>query len=308
MSELRFDGRVAVVTGAGRSIGRAHAMLLAARGAKVVVNDFGGTKEGAGSEPELAAAVVDEIVAAGGEAVANSASVADLAGARSVVADGLEHFGRIDAVINNAGIMTNDEFATLPAEVLHRVVAVNLFGSFYVSQAAWPHFVDQGYGRILNTTSAGMFGAGSVVSYSSAKASVVGLTRSLAQIGAPHGIKVNAYAPSAYTRLVGDPSIRRTAGVPGLGTTRESRGQPEDVAPAAVFLVHEECPVSGEIIASTGANVARIFTAATRGYTQDGMTMENLRDNWAEVVEEDGYFVARTTADYLARRAEVVAS
>jgi NAD(P)-dependent dehydrogenase (short-subunit alcohol dehydrogenase family) len=304
VSELRFDGRVAVVTGAGRALGRAHALLLAERGASVLVNDLGTERDGSGADASLASAVAQEIVDLGGQAVANNGDVGDPEAAHAMVAAAVERFGRLDVVINNAGIMTHDDFGSVPLEQFERTMRVNLGGAFNVTQAAWPHLVSQGYGRVVMTVSAGMLGAAPIVSYASAKAGLVGLTRTVAQAGAPHGILVNAFAPAAITRLVGDPEIRKGAGLPLLGTTHEGKGQPEEVVPAGVFLAHESCPVTGEIFTSTGSCVARLFIGATRGYTERGMSLETIRDHWGEICDESVYFVPRTTAEYHAKRAE----
>jgi NAD(P)-dependent dehydrogenase (short-subunit alcohol dehydrogenase family) len=306
VDELRFDGRVAVVTGAGRGLGRAHAMLLAARGARVVVNDLGGEKEGTGADPGPAEQVVKEITDAGGEAVANAASVADPAGARSIVSDAIDAFGGIDIVVNNAGILTIDDFPTLPVDVFKRHLDVHLVGSFNVTQAAWPHLVERGYGRVMITISSGALGTAPAVSYSSAKGGLISLARSLAQLGAPDGIKVNVLCPTAFTRMVGDPTLRARAGVPQLGEReKEGRGQPEDVSPLVAFLVHESCPTTGEMFSMTGTNVGRLYIAETRGYTAARLTPEDIRDHWAEVNDEQGYWVPTSSADHAAMRTEL---
>jgi NAD(P)-dependent dehydrogenase (short-subunit alcohol dehydrogenase family) len=278
-AEIRFDGRVAVVTGAGRALGRAHAMLLAARGAKVVVNDFGGGPDGAGGDTSVAQTVVAEIVARGGEAVANTGDVSNQSDAHAMVAAAIDNYGRVDIVINNAGIMTVHDFASLPVEVLWRHLEVHVVGAFNVTQQAWPHFVDQQYGRVVMTISTGVFGVAETVHYSCAKAGVIGLTRSLAVAGKDHGIMVNALSPSAYSRLFSDPGLREFA-TPPADTAKEGRGEPETVVPVAAFLAHESCPVTGEMFSSTGTNVGRIILAATPGRTQENMTPEAVRDNW----------------------------
>ncbi|MBY8862932.1 SDR family oxidoreductase [Nocardia sp. CA2R105] len=302
-SELRFDDRVVIVTGAGRAIGRAEALLLAERGAKVVVNDLGGAMDGSGEDTGPAYEVAREIVDLGGEAFGNAASVADQVAMRALVAETVDRFGRIDAVINNAGILTTEDVSTLPLETLERHLQVHLIGSFNVTQAAWPHFVEQGYGRVVMTLTGALMGSAPVVAYSTAKGGLFGLTRNLAENGAAHGIKVNAIVPSAFTRLAGDKDIRDRAGISQLNSLgKEGRGQPEEVAPAPVFLVHEECPVTGEVLTTTGTNVARWFLASTPGYTQADMTLEAIRDNWDRVCDERGYAVPRTTSEHAAFR------
>ena len=207
MSELRFDGRSVIVTGAGRGVGRAHAMLLAARGAKVVVADLGGKLDGSGSSSAPADEVVKEIQAAGGEAVACAASVADEAGAASIVQTALDAFGSIDVVVNNAGIAEPDWFEDLSIERFRRMVEVHYMGTVNVTFAAWPHMVKAGYGRIVNTCSEAMLGMSPKnTSYGGAKGGVFGFTRNLALDAARVGLRVNAVAPA---RTPGSP-VRRS--------------------------------------------------------------------------------------------------
>ncbi len=198
MDEHRFDGRVAVVTGAGRGIGRAYARLLAARGAGVVVNDLGSSMAGDGADEQPAARVVAEIVDAGGEAIADGSDVSTVAGAEALIGAAVERFGRIDVLINNAGIMRWAGMPEVDEDNLARHLAVHVGGSFNTTRAAWPHMVDQGYGRIVMTTSAGLFGLPNNTSYATAKGAVIGLTRSLKIAGAKHGIKVNLIAPGGH--------------------------------------------------------------------------------------------------------------
>jgi NAD(P)-dependent dehydrogenase (short-subunit alcohol dehydrogenase family) len=304
VAELRFDGRVAVVTGAGRAIGRAHALLLAERGAKVVVNTRAAAA-GTTPHPSSAHEVAREIVERGGEAIANIADVADPAAARSIVADALAAFDRIDIVINNAGILTSDDFETMPLEVLRRHIDVHLAGALNVTQAAWPRLVSQQYGRVIMTTSAGMLGVTGLAAYASAKAGLIGLMRNLAENGRGHGITVNAFAPAARTRFVGDPDVRRRAGMQPLGRKPEQHGEPEDVVPVVAFLVHESCTTTGEIFSATATNVARWFIGVTPGYSQRGITAESIRDHWESVCSEEGYVVPRNWSDLSAFRSEL---
>ncbi|GAA4011542.1 SDR family NAD(P)-dependent oxidoreductase [Streptomyces plumbiresistens] len=289
MSEFSFDGRVAVVTGAGRGIGRAHARLLAERGAQVVVNDLGGSMEGEGADAGPAQKVVDEIRAAGGTAVADTHDVSTQAGGEAIIGCALENFGRIDVVVNNAGIIRWAGLPEVDVENLERHLAVHLIGSFNTMRAAWPHFVEQQYGRVVLTTSSGMFGLDNNLSYAAAKAGTVGLARSAKLAGEPHGIKVNLIAPAAMTRMGGgsaeDEDTGPTPGMPYM---------PSDaVAPMVAFLAHESCPVSGETYTAGAGRFARLFLASTEGYVhQDGAAgIEDVARNWDAINDEKGYYV-----------------
>lgn len=295
MSEINFRGRVAIITGAGRGLGRAHALLLASRGAKVVVNDLGSGIDGSGSNPEPAQDVVDEIILHSGEAVANLESVAEAQGAGSLVEMAIKQFGRVDIVINNAGILTTSEFVDTDIDELMRHLSVHLIGTFNVCQAAWPHMVRQGYGRIVATTSASIFGMQPIISYVTAKAGLIGLIRSLAVIGAPSNIKANLIAPLANTRMSG--RSRPPGGASRPKASSRPR-EPDLVSPVVAYLVDESCPVSGEILSAGMGRVARIFTAETVGYTNSNLQPEDVRENWDSVMDEKGYVVPRDYATY----------
>jgi len=288
MSEFSFEGRVAVVTGAGRGLGRAYARLLAERGAKVVVNDLGGSIEGDGADIGPAQTVVEEIKAAGGEAVADTNDVSTPAGGQAIIDSAINAFGRIDVLVNNAGIVRYAGLPEIEAENLERHLDVHLVGSFNTLRAAWPHFVEQGYGRVVLTTSSGMFGLDNNLSYAAAKAGTVGLARSAKLAGEPHNIKVNLIAPAAMTRMGGGEQPDDAQPVPGQPFMPSGA-----VAPMVAYLAHESCPVTGEIYTAGAGRFARLFIASTEGYVQeDGQaTVEDVAKNWDTINDEKGYYV-----------------
>jgi NAD(P)-dependent dehydrogenase (short-subunit alcohol dehydrogenase family) len=281
MAELGFDGKVAIITGAGGGLGRSHALELAKRGALIVVNDLGGSQDGTGGSHTAAQKVVDEITAAGGEAVANYDSVATAEGGAAIVKQAVDAFGRIDIIINNAGILRDTSFKNMTPEMLEPVLDVHVKGAFYVTQPAWQLMRDQGYGRIVNTSSAaGIFGNFGQANYGAAKMGLVGLTRVLAVEGAKNNIKVNAIAPVAKTRMTEDL----------LGPIADRLG-PEYITPVVTYLAHESCEVSGEVYSCGGGHVARVFIAEGPGYTNKELTAEDVADNFAQIRDETGYSV-----------------
>jgi NAD(P)-dependent dehydrogenase (short-subunit alcohol dehydrogenase family) len=290
VSEHSFEGRVAVVTGAGRGIGRAHAHLLAARGARVVVNDLGGSRQGIGADAAPASTVAAEILAAGGVSIADGNDVATTEGAQTLIDAAIAQFGRLDILINNAGIINWAGMPDVDADDLARHFEVHVGGAFNTTRAAWPHMVEQRYGRIVMTSSSGMFGLLENLSYATAKAGIVGLTRSLMTEGAAHNILVNAIAPAAITRMAGRSADETDAlgDDPGSGPM-----SPDRVAPLVAFLAHEDCPVSGEIYAAGGGRFARIFVAQAVGYVNASPepTIEDVAQNWATINDENGYYV-----------------
>ncbi|WP_158882727.1 SDR family NAD(P)-dependent oxidoreductase [Amycolatopsis anabasis] len=262
--ELDFTGRVAVVTGGGRGLGREHALLLAGRGAAVVVNDLGTDAD----------AVVDRIRRDGGRAEAVHCSVGERAGADQVVTTAITRFGRLDIVLNNAGV------TRVRWDI---AIRVNLSSCFWLTQAAWPFLVAQGYGRIVNTTSAaGLFGFTAppgegldFYGYGAAKMGVVGLTLNCAFAGEPHGIKVNAVAPVAHTRMSAEhPDPRVTHWL-------EEHFPAHLVSPVVAYLAHRDCPVTGQVITAGGGRLARVFVAETRGNQRPATTVEEVRDQFA---------------------------
>ena len=290
MADLGYDGKVAVITGAGGGLGRSHALELAKRGALIVVNDLGGSVNGEGGSHTAAQAVVDEIKAAGGEAVANYDTVATPEGGRAIIQTALDTFERVDIVINNAGILRDAAFKNMTPELLDPVIDVHLKGAFYVTHAAWQHMRDQNYGRIVNTSSAaGIFGNFGQTNYGAAKAGLVGLTRVLAVEGAKNNIKANAIAPVAKTRMTEE-----------LLGAMADKLNPEFITPVVAWLAHEDVPVSGEVYSCGGGHVARVFTAVTQGWTDtESLTVEDIRDHFDEIRNEDGYAVPANLTEEL---------
>jgi NAD(P)-dependent dehydrogenase (short-subunit alcohol dehydrogenase family) len=281
MADLGFDGKVAIITGAGGGLGRSHGLELAKRGALIVVNDLGSSIDGTGSGTTAAQAVVDEIKAAGGEAVANYDSVATPEGGEAIVQAAVDAFGRVDIVINNAGILRDKAFHNMTPDLLDPVLDVHLKGAFNVTRPAWGRMREQGYGRVVNTSSgAGVFGNFGQTNYGAAKMGLVGLTRGLAVEGAKYNIKANAIAPVAKTRMTEDL----------LGPVADKL-LPEFVTPVVVYLAHEDCPVSGEVYTVGGGHVARVFIGVTQGIADTELTPEKVRDGFDQIRDEDGYSV-----------------
>ena len=281
---LEFDGRVAVVTGAGRGLGRGHALALAGRGARVVVNDL-----------EMPDETVDEITAAGGHAVGLAADVATIDGARAVVAAALDMWDAVDVVVNNAGFIRDKSFAKLTADDWDAVIAVHLRGSFLVSQAAFPHMKERGYGRLVHTTSpAGLFGNFGQANYGAAKMGIVGLSRTLAVEGLRTNIVSNVVSPVAATPAVKDLGLLGPLGDLLL---------PEQVTSMVVLLASEACPGTGEVYSVVGGRYARVFTAVTPGWFAGRGTVPQPEDVLArieEIRQEDGYVVPVQAFDEMA--------
>jgi NAD(P)-dependent dehydrogenase (short-subunit alcohol dehydrogenase family) len=275
MAQVELEGRVAVVTGAGGGLGRSHALALASRGAKVVVNDLGGSRDGSGAGSDMADAVVEEIRAAGGEAVAEYSSVATVEGGRAIVQQAIDTFGRIDVVVNNAGILRDASFAKLDMDALDLVLKVHLYGAFNVAHAAWNHLKDQGYGRIISTASgSGLYGNFGQSNYSAAKMGIVGLTRTLAIEGAKYGITANAIAPIAASRMTEDVMPPQLL----------ERIQPEYVSPVVAYLASEACTDTGHIYSVGGGYVARVAIVEGRGTAFDGVpSPEDVADRWSDI-------------------------
>lgn len=285
---IDFAGQVVAVTGAGGGLGRAYGLELARRGARVVVNDLGGSTSGRGGE--ISASFADEVVAAiraeGGEAVANYDSVATPEGGKAIVQAALDRWGRIDAVIANAGNMRFGPFEDLTPEDLAALIAVHVGGSWHLAQAAWPHMKAQGYGRIvLTTSSAGMLGSGQLTAYGTAKGAVMGMMHGLAEEGAPHGILVNALMPNAASRMTAD------FGEGTLGENPWARHiwqsfDPRFTAPLAVFLASRACTTRHGIYSALGGRAGRVFVGVTkglRGGLERPVTVEEIAANWDDL-------------------------
>lgn len=278
MPELRFDDRVAVITGAGRGLGRSYALLLASRGAKVVVNDLGVGMRGEGVDKGPAEEVVAEIKAAGGEAVASTDSVATPEGGKAIIDTALRAFGRIDVLVHNAGNVRRGSLKELSYEDFEGVLDVHLRGGFHVVRPAFPLMCRQGYGRIVLTSSInGLYGNPNVVNYSVAKAGLIGLSNVAAIEGAAEGVKSNVIIPAAVTRMAD-----------GLDTSAYPPMDPELVAPAVGWLAHESCSVTGEMLISVAGRVARAYAAETEGVYQPSWTIEQIAERIEEIRNTDG--------------------
>ena len=282
-SEIRLDNRVAIVTGAGAGLGRSHALLMAARGAKVVVNDLGGRMDGSGADKSAADHVVDEIRTAGGEAVANYDSVATPEGAQAIVKSALDAFGTVDIVVNNAGIIRYKSFMQHTAEDFAANLAVHLSGSFYVSQAAFPTMKEKRYGRLVFTSSSGgLRGNADGVGYGAAKAGVLGLANVMAHTGAPYGIFSNVISPNAYTRMTENVVAERNI----------EKLSPEFISPLVVYLSSERCTLNHEIFAVGGGTVARTILALAPGWRANSkadFTPEAIAEHLAEIMDMTNY-------------------
>lgn len=275
MDEMRFDDRVVIVTGAGGGLGREYALLLASRGAKVVINDLGTSRTGEGADIGMAQAVVDEIHASGGEAIANGDSVATAEGCQSMVNAALDAWGKVDILIHNATINRRGSFRDLSFEDFSAVLDVHLSGAFHLAKEVFPRMCDAGYGRIVLVASiAGLYGERDVAAYCTAKGAINGLAYALALEGLEHGVGVNCIVPAAKTRLV---EGRDVDGFPPWG--------PEFVAPAVGWLAHEDCTVTGKLLVSLAGRMAEAYVCETSGVCQSEWTIEDVASRRDEIYD-----------------------
>jgi len=272
---IRLDGQVAIVTGAGQGLGRTHALALAERGAKVVVNDLGGSRDGTGHSSEAAEGVVAEIIAAGGEAIANGANVADFEQVEAMVQQTMDQWGRVDILINNAGILRDKSFAKMTPEDFRLVVEVHLMGSFNCSKAVWAIMREQEYGRIVFTSSSsGIYGNFGQSNYGAAKMGVIGLMNVLHLEGGKYNIRVNALAPAAGTRMTEDI----------FPAELFSLFAPELVSPGIVFLSGPDAPSRKIMCAAAGSfAVTRIYETEGLNFTPEELSAEAISDAWSEI-------------------------
>ena len=296
MPNSDLHDRVAIVTGAGGGLGRSHALQLARQGAAVVVNDIGGAVDGSGRDRGAAQAVVDEIEAAGGDAVASTNGVDTWDGGRAIVATALEAFGRVDVVVNNAGILRDTSFAKLTPDALEAVLAVHLAGAFHVTHAAWPYMAEQGHGRVVLTASgSGLYGNFGQSNYGAAKMGLVGLTRTLAIEGARKGITANAIAPLARSRM--------TEGL--MPDELLARLDPDWVSPLVCWLASDSCTDTGHVYSVAGGYYARVAIIEGPGVAFDHPpTPDDLAAARDRMVDVAGGTEPQSLADQMARVAE----
>ncbi|WP_374653648.1 SDR family NAD(P)-dependent oxidoreductase [Phenylobacterium sp.] len=280
MADIRFDGKVAIVTGAGGGLGRQHALELARRGAKVVVNDLGGSVDGSGGSSAAAEAVVAEIKAAGGEAIANGSSVTDDAGVALMVKQAMDAWGRIDVLIANAGVLRDKSFSKMELADFEFVMNVHLMGTVKPTKAVWEIMREQNYGRIVVTTSSsGLYGNFGQSNYGAAKLGIIGFMNTIKLEGQKNNIHINAISPVAATRMT-----ENLMPAPVL-----EKLKPEYVTPGVVYLASEEAPTGAILTAGAGAfALSRIYETEGVYLGEDGLSVEEVRDNWAKISDPAG--------------------
>jgi len=289
LSTIRFDDQVVIVTGAGGGLGREHALLLAERGASVVINDLGGSVHGGGAEHAPADRVVEEITAAGGKAVANYHSVATPEGGKAIVASTVEAFGRLDALVHNAGILRDKSILKLEPADIESVLDVHLKGAFWLCQPAFAVMKEQAYGRIVLTSSAsGLFGNFGQANYGAAKTGLIGLMRVLSIEGARYGIQINCVSPAARTRMTEEL----------LGPLAEHLS-PEHVAPMVAYLCSSQCDFTSEIITAGGGRFARVFLGLAPGWYggAEPVSLEELASHMSTIFDPTGFTIPETSLD-----------
>ncbi|MCB2058912.1 MAG: SDR family NAD(P)-dependent oxidoreductase [Novosphingobium sp.] len=295
MDQLRFEGRTAIVTGAGGNpgLGRAYALLLAQRGANVVVNDIGTVPEVPAYEGVASpAAVAEEIRALGGKAVADGNDISTEAGAEALIATAVDSFGGVDILVNNAVLCIMAPFDVMTSRHLQRIIDTNLMGPVWASRAAWPHMKAKSYGRIVNVGAA-IFGGNMLMSaYGISKGGLFVLSQALAVEGEAHGIKANTVNPIGYSRMV--PALQQD-GASLLQLIRDNF-PPEATAPLVAYLAHEDCPVSGDCFDTAGGKVSRTVVARNQGFTDTAHTIETLAERWQEVMATDDLTVIEKIA------------
>ncbi len=305
MAEISFEGRVAIVTGAGGGIGRAHALEIARRGGRVLVNDLGGDVAGRGGSASMAEQVVAEIRAAGGTAEANHDSVASTEGANAIVDAAMQAFGRVDILVNNAGIMRNGSLEETTDADWDAVIATHLTGSFKLTRAVWPHMAAQRYGRIVYTaSSAGAFGNPLVGGYGAAKAGIVGLMNVASLEGANQGILCNALMPNAISRMAMQAAEDWKGRIEGIDTPLPAEignsMAPEFNMPLAVYLASEKCTSTHNIYSQCLGRVARVFIGVVPGW-QGGRdvppSVEDIAEHWSEIDSTENGFAMPMTAN-----------
>lgn len=291
---IEFKGRVVIITGSSKGIGRALAEMFAAKGAKVVIN---GRSRGPVEE------AVKELTAKGGKVMANIGDVSTEAGANDLVEQTIKRYGRIDVVVNNAGILNFSPFAGMPVATFKNILDVNLGSAFLVTRAAWPHLVKQGYGRVLMLASQGLFGTPMASHYATSKIAMVGLMRTLSLEGKEHGITVNAVLPFAFTEMLinsakqDGPAAEEDKS--GFSSVDPKKISPEMIYPPVAWLSHESCATTGEMLFVGANKVSRVFIAETPGFYDPKLSAESVRDNWSNICNEAGYNVPHDFQDSL---------